>query len=343
MADLKDIRGTRVQSFASDLSSPGSANQLFYNSTSDIFKFARVGTVADGTWASGGTPNAARSFRGGAGAQTAALHYGGFNPTSTTRGETETYNGTAWSEVADLNTSQAAFVNAQQGTQTAAQAASGTTGPSDTTNNELWDGSSWTESTNLNGSHSYSAGAGTQTASITAGSQPPTRALTETWDGSSWTEVSDLNTGRYFTAAAGSQTAALCFSGDTVPNAFTNKTESWDGTAWTEVNDLNTTRATGGGFGTQTTALMCTGNTYPPIVANVENWNGSSWSEINDVATGRIRIASSGSSGAAGLIGGGQTPPIVGNVEEFTASAGIATVTTSQLTFQYKDIYTDQK
>jgi hypothetical protein len=74
---------------------------------------------------------------------------------------------------------------------------------------------------------------------------------------------------------------------------------------------------------------MCTGNTYPPIVANVENWNGSSWSEINDVATGRIRIASSGSSGAAGLIGGGQTPPIVGNVEEFTASAGIATVTTS--------------
>ena len=121
----------------------------------------------------------------------------------------------------------------------------------------------------------------------------------------------------------------MCFSGDTVPNAFTNKTESWDGTAWTEVNDLNTTRATGGGFGTQTTALMCTGNTYPPIVANVENWNGSSWSEINDVATGRIRIASSGSSGAAGLIGGGQTPPIVGNVEEFTASAGIATVTTS--------------
>ena len=70
MADLKDIRGTRVQSFASDLSSPGSTQQLFYNTTSDVFKIARVGTAADGTWSSGGTPNAARSYRGGAGAQT---------------------------------------------------------------------------------------------------------------------------------------------------------------------------------------------------------------------------------------------------------------------------------
>ena len=236
MADLKDIRGTRVQSFASDLSSPGSTNQLFYNSTADIFKFARVGTAADGTWASGGTPNAARSYRGGAGAQTAALHYGGFNPTSTARGETETYNGTAWSEVADLNTSQAGFVNAQQGTQTAAQAAAGTVSSSDTKNNELWDGSSWTESANLNGSHSYSAGAGTQTASITAGAQPPNRAITETWDGSSWTEVGDLNTGRYFTAAAGSQTAALCFSGDAGPS-FVASNESWNGRTWTEVGD----------------------------------------------------------------------------------------------------------
>ena len=184
MADLKDIRGTRVQSFSSDLSSPGSAQQLFYNTTTNVFKIARVGTVADGTWSSGGTPNAARSARGGAGVGSTALHFGGFNPTATTRGETETYNGTAWTEVGDLNANSAMFCPAQQGTSTAALAASGTTGPSDTTNNESWDGSSWTEIAELNVTHAYAAGAGTQTASLAIGRGASPRAYVE-----SWTEV----------------------------------------------------------------------------------------------------------------------------------------------------------
>ena len=327
MADLKDIRGTRVQSFSSDLSSPGSTEQLFYNTTNNVFKIARVGTVADGTWSSGGTPNAARSARGGAGVGSTALHFGGFNPTATTRGETETYNGTAWTEVGDLNANSAMFCPAQQGTSTAALAASGSTGPSDTTNNESWDGSSWTEIAELNVTHAYAAGAGTQTASLAIGRGASPRAYVESWNGSAWTEVGDLNEGRYFNAAAGTQNAALTFSGDP-GGPFTAKNESWDGSSWTELGDMNTTRSTGGGFGIQTSAMAASGYS-PTIRTNCEHFDGTSWTEVADVSTGRFRLASSGTSGTAGIVGGGQTPSIVGNVEEFTAADVVTKSVTS--------------
>ena len=65
--------------------------------------------LGDGTYASGGNMNTARQRAGSAGAsQTSALIFGGFEapPNGPPLGETETYNGTSWSEGPDLNTSR---------------------------------------------------------------------------------------------------------------------------------------------------------------------------------------------------------------------------------------------
>ena len=58
-------------------------------------------TVNAGTWASGGDLNTGRNEAGGAGIQTAALMFGGRSPSF--QNITESYNGTSWTEVNDMN------------------------------------------------------------------------------------------------------------------------------------------------------------------------------------------------------------------------------------------------
>ena len=54
-----------------------------------------------GTWASGGSVNTARQYGAGIGSSTAGLIFGGSSPPVVAN--TEQYNGTAWTEVNDLN------------------------------------------------------------------------------------------------------------------------------------------------------------------------------------------------------------------------------------------------
>ena len=59
-----------------------------------------------GSWATGGALNYAREELSGAGTQTAAIAAAGQVPSDTSprsRTETEIYNGTAWTEVNDVN------------------------------------------------------------------------------------------------------------------------------------------------------------------------------------------------------------------------------------------------
>ena len=70
------------------------------------------------------------------------------------------------------------------GTQTAAMIAGGDTG-SITNQVEQWDGSSWTEITEINTARFLSAGSGSQTSSVIAGGRHVTYRYTnnELWDG----------------------------------------------------------------------------------------------------------------------------------------------------------------
>jgi hypothetical protein len=84
MANYSDIKGFTVQTVSSD---------------------PAASTAATGSWASGGTINNARDLLGGAGPQTSALIFGG-QPYPGSSAYTESYDGSSWTEVADLNTAR---------------------------------------------------------------------------------------------------------------------------------------------------------------------------------------------------------------------------------------------
>ena len=88
MTDFKGIRGWKVQTLSSD----------------------PAASIADtGSWASGADMNGpAREEMGAAGTQTSALAFGGQKSAAPnrSRAETEHYNGSAWTELADLNSAR---------------------------------------------------------------------------------------------------------------------------------------------------------------------------------------------------------------------------------------------
>jgi hypothetical protein len=163
------------------------------------------------------------------------------------------------------------------GTQTAGMISAGE--PTPVTAVEQYNGTSWTEVTEMNTSRDRTAGSGTQTATLIISGRLDTpnadSALVESWNGSTWTEVGDVNTARYALAASvgGTYTSTIIFGG--APGTKTN-TESWNGTTWTEVNDLPTGKYALGGAGIQTAALSIGGVTTVNV-NTVESWDGTNW------------------------------------------------------------------
>ena len=301
---------------------------IFLSGGTTLKGFGKAAGVPAGTWASGGSTNAATYSRAGAGTQDAALLSGG-NGSSATN---EEYNGTTWTEKSDLNTGREALAASRSGTTTASLVFSGEVpSPSYLANNESWDGSSWTDVGNLNTARRFSTGSGTQTAAIIfSGDTGSNTANTETWNGSSWTEVNNLNTARQQVAGSGIQTAALATGGNTPPPATVAITESWDGTSWTEVGDLNTARRILGAAGRSGNSdALAFGGLEPSTSAKTEYYNGSSWSEQNDLSTARRAYNSGNGTSFAAILGGGYTTTGVANTEEFTANDTLADITVS--------------
>jgi len=220
-----------------------------------------------------------------------------------------------WATISALNTARG--LGQLGGTATSAWFVGGETNPPPGTpsnwsiKNELWNGTSWTESNDLTRSGFYggmgSRGVPNNTTGLVFGGHQGTDpasqyAQTEEWNGSSWTEVGDLNTGRRQGGGAGtSAEACLCF-GAAYGNPFTAQdlNESWNGSSWTEVNDLNTASYGRASFGSSTSALYARSN--PAI--RVEIWNGTSWTETTDY-TNTGKDGGSGVVNTSGLIFGG--------------------------------------
>ena len=124
--------------------------------------------------------NTSRRALAGAGASgTAALAFGGnlASPSPNAAADvTENFDGTNWTEVADLN--QARSFPFGTGTNTAALCFGGSTGagtnPPITAENESWNGSSWTELGDLNGARNAMGLGGTTTSAIAFGGGPRT-------------------------------------------------------------------------------------------------------------------------------------------------------------------------
>jgi len=305
--------------------------QMWFNSTSSTLKgYAASAGVPTGSWASGGAMNTARRDGGASGTQTANLSFAG--QASTQVANVESYNGSTWTETTDINSARRGVGGT--GTQTAAMCVAGYTSPPtvDKGLTEIWNGSSWTEVADLNQIRHAVAAEGTTTAGLCSGgyvtSPAATSALNESWNGSSWTEVGDLNTARNDLIGVGTSTSSIVYGGTT--GSVSALAEQWDGSTWTEVGDLNSARNALAGSGTSTSALAFVGNPYPSTGNLTEFWNGSSWTEVADLTT--KRLASTGSpagTSSLALASGGETTTSVANTEEFTATAAVATVTTS--------------
>jgi hypothetical protein len=138
------------------------------------------------TWTAGGTFPTGIGGAAGAGTQTATISTGGFPPGSGTTG-TQYYDGTSWS-VQGGTLLQASQLHQLAGTQTAAVASS-VQPPS--ANTQVWDGTSWTASSNMSTPRTQAVGAGTATAALVGVGGPfaAKTAATEEYTGAAPTTV----------------------------------------------------------------------------------------------------------------------------------------------------------
>jgi hypothetical protein len=144
---------------------------------------------------------------------------------------TEEWNGSSWTEVADLNLARGHGSGAGQGTTEAALMFGGDDATVAFGQTESWNGSSWTEVNNLNTARSSDMGGlGEYTSAICAGGETPGKAEVEDWNGVSWQETTDLNTGRYVVGSGGTATDGMIFGGRTGTPVLAIS-EEWSGSS----------------------------------------------------------------------------------------------------------------
>ena len=167
-------------------------------------------------------------------------------------------------------------------------------GSGETGKTQTYDGSTFTEVSDMGTARRYLLGSGTQTSTLAYGGYTTTAVATvEDWNGGSWTAGTNLNQARSEQKGIGkSATAALAIAGN--PSSPSFKTEQWNGASWTEVAEMNTSRIRCGTAGTSTASLAFLGESPGDVEKKNEEWNGSTWTEIADLNTERYLCGSGG-------------------------------------------------
>jgi len=316
MATYKEIKGVTVQtkdedpvenvgSWSSGGNLPGgiSSGMGFGTQTASVIGGGNVGPPGysnnvyeyDGSsWTAGGSLTAsAGQARTGHGVLTAGGAVAGYKTSgNAVINNYEQYDGTSFTEQADLNTARQTLAAA--GSTTAALAVGGTT--------SVGPGSTQTGLTNV-----------------------------ESYNGSSWTETTENNTGRkQATSFSGGPAPTMIFIGGASGGTFYANTETYNGSAWTETTDLNTARSAFGGAGQAQTDGLVFGGSVPANTAVTEQWNGTTWTELSDLSTARNSLVGSGTGAVSALAAGGYSTTVETATEEFTAADfQIKTVTQS--------------
>ena len=298
----------------------------------------------------------------GFGLQTAAIYATGYNGVAPAydTAKTDSYNGTAWSEVNNVNTARSYVYGC--GTQTSGIIAGGSEPPYSAAA-ETWNGTCWTTVNSINTARANFAMFGTQTFAVGSGGDDgstPRFASVEAYDGTSWTEVANLANANKMSASSGTAgTAGINFGGSDPGNNPMTRTEEWTTAAppisivqegqvwynstsnvlkgygktagtgtWASTGQLNTIRPnnSGGGSGIQTAALAA-GGYSPPTPTNLttatESYNGSVWTETGHAMnTARYNTAMTGTQTASLIFGGNQVSPDHGTLtEEYNGSS----------------------
>ena len=159
---------------------------------------------------------------------TVGFAVGGFLvPALTVSPAVESFDGTSWSELAEMNTARnGPFLS---GDSSNAICSGGSVEPGVQVLAEVWNGSSWTETADLNTARYNGGSAGTYTSALIFGgsNQAGTDdAETEFWNGTTWTELNDLSTARKYQHGAGAASGNAILAGGFSPPAVAS-TEEW--------------------------------------------------------------------------------------------------------------------
>ncbi len=119
MAEYKEIHGTKIRNYTTNPDNP-ITGEVWYNDTDNVLKFQYPNVTSAGSWRSGGSLNTSRENLAGSGIYTAALGFGGYAPgAGAPVGDTESYNGTSWTELNNLTTARASLGGALNAPNTA--------------------------------------------------------------------------------------------------------------------------------------------------------------------------------------------------------------------------------
>jgi len=214
------------------------------------------------------------------------------------------------------NMNTARFFGAGAGIQTAGLTFGGSVNPYPTFSGktESYNGTSWTNQSDLASPLSGIgvAGTGTQTAALAFGGNGGAGYTNNSaeYNGSSWTSGGNMvNTSRS-RSAFGIQTAAIGANAYLPGSQASTVAESYDGSTWTAITATGSARYDGSGFGTQTAGVSC-GGRNPPIttLTATEEWNGSSWTAGGAIPAGNQGAQGYGTQTAGAILGGGRGYP----------------------------------
>ena len=320
MAKYKDLHGIAIKAVSTDPSNAPSEGQVWYNTTTGAFKSILLSEA----WSSGTALSTGRYNLAGSGTQTAGLVAGGTTPGIVTN--TEHYNGTGWRNGGTLNVGRDSAT--MFGLSTAATFVGGYA-PSPNGFRSLveeYNGSTWSEETDMPAPRAQGASAGTQTDGIVFGGNqgPPgspetTATTTLEYNGSSWTTGGAMSVNdRYIMGCGGSQAQALRVGGE----SDTDATEEYDGSSWTTGGNLNTGRNQGAASGTNTAGLVFGGN---PNRTNTEGYDGTSWSNKPALATGVEDTSGSAQGTNAEAFQAGQSASPISIVQNWNSAASVVT------------------
>jgi len=310
--------------------------QLYFNSTTNTFK-ETLKDAGAGAWASIASGNTARRVASGVGTSVSdGMVIAGYPEEN----EVETWNGSSWTEVAEVNTGRGSAGASSNSPSSSALFFGGDVRPGSpafSALNESWNGSAWTEVGDLPAAINGNAGAGVSNTSALSfgGSLPSKTGATKHWDGSSWTEGGTIATARYYLSGVGTTTAALAINGfRTSPSSAILKfVEEYDGSSWSAISDTNSGHTFAGASGTTTSAMVFGGEgpSYPGgAMAQSENWNGTAWTEVADLSAANLSPAGFGGSGISCISSFGNTPGgLLATAEEFSAGLSNKTITAS--------------
>jgi hypothetical protein len=194
-----------------------------------------------------------------------------------------------------------------------------------------YDGTSWTESGDLNTARAcYHCGAGSQTAALQASGYATTdhTANSEEYNGTAWTEGNNLNNPRYSATGGGIQTSALICGGNGDPgNSASAFNESYNGTSWSNETALPGTTAGGKQYsGTGETASLIIG--FGSSKNDTLSYDGSSWTDLgHHLVEGKTTSAGGSQQGTttAALIAGGfdPSPSIIAKSQQYNGTTWV--------------------